>query len=95
MHAAFAADFDLDGQQLRIGLSIGIAIYPTDGADETTLIADADAALYRAKAEGRGKTSFFDIEMDTRLHERRALQLELRSAVARNELSLVYQPSRR
>ena len=92
MHAAFAADFDLDGQQVRIGLSIGIAIYPTDGADETTLIADADAALYRAKAEGRGKTSFFDIEMDTRLHERRALQLELRSALARNELSLVYQP---
>jgi diguanylate cyclase (GGDEF)-like protein/PAS domain S-box-containing protein len=92
MHAAFAADFDLDGQQVRIGLSIGIAIYPTDGADETTLIADADAALYRAKAEGRGKTSFFDIEMDTRLHERRALQLELRSALPRGEFSLVYQP---
>ncbi len=92
LHAAFAADFDLDGQQLRIGLSIGIAIYPTDGADETTLIADADAALYRAKAEGRGKTSFFDIEMDTRLHERRALQLELRSALSRSEFSLVYQP---
>ena len=92
MHAAFGADFDLDGQQLRIGLSIGIAIYPTDGADETTLIADADAALYRAKAEGRGKTSFFDIEMDTRLHERRALQLELRSALPHGEFSLVYQP---
>jgi diguanylate cyclase (GGDEF)-like protein/PAS domain S-box-containing protein len=92
LHAAFVADFDVDGQQLRIGLSIGIAIYPTDGADEATLIANADAALYRAKAEGRGKTSFFDIAMDTRLHERRALQLELRSALPRGEFSLVYQP---
>ena len=92
LHAAFAADFDVDGQQLRMSLSIGIAIYPTDGADETALIANADAALYRAKAEGRGKTSFFDIAMDTRLHERRALQLELRSALPRNEFSLVYQP---
>jgi diguanylate cyclase (GGDEF)-like protein/PAS domain S-box-containing protein len=92
LHAAFSGDFDVDGQQLRIGLSIGIAIYPTDGADEATLIANADAALYRAKAEGRGKTSFFDIEMDTRLHKRRALQLELRSALAHGEFSLVYQP---
>ena len=92
MHAGFGSDFDLDGQQLRISLSVGIAIYPTDGGDETTLIANADAALYRAKAEGRGKTSFFDIEMDTRVHEKRALQLELRSALARGEFSLVYQP---
>ena len=92
LHAAFADDFDVEGQQLRMGLSIGIAIYPTDGADETALIANADAALYRAKAEGRGKTSFFDIAMDTRLHERRALQLELRSALPRDEFSLVYQP---
>jgi len=92
LHAAFAADFEIDGQQLRMSLSIGIAIYPTDGDDETALIANADAALYRAKAEGRSKTSFFDIAMDTRLHERRALQLELRSALARNEFSLVYQP---
>jgi diguanylate cyclase (GGDEF)-like protein/PAS domain S-box-containing protein len=92
LHEAFAADFEVGGQQLRMSLSVGIAIYPTDGADETALIANADAALYRAKAEGRGKTSFFDIAMDARLHERRALQLELRSALSRNEFSLVYQP---
>jgi diguanylate cyclase (GGDEF)-like protein len=92
LHAAFAADFEVAGQQLRMSLSVGIAIYPTDGANETALIANADAALYRAKAEGRGRTSFFDIVMDTRLHERRALQLELRSALLRDEFSLVYQP---
>ena len=92
LHAAFAADFEVGEQQLRMSLSIGIANYPTDGADETTLIANADAALYRAKAEGRGKTSFFDIAMDAQLHERRAMQLELRSALPRGEFSLVYQP---
>jgi diguanylate cyclase (GGDEF)-like protein/PAS domain S-box-containing protein len=92
LHAAIASDLDVEGQQLRTGLSIGIAIYPTDGADEMTLIANADAALYRAKAEGRGRTRFFEVEMDNRLRERRALQHELRSALSRNELALHYQP---
>ncbi|MGP0089982.1 MAG: EAL domain-containing protein [Xanthobacteraceae bacterium] len=92
LHAAVASDLDVEGQQLRTGLSIGIAIYPTDGADEMTLIANADAALYRAKAEGRGRTRFFEVEMDKRLRERRALQHELRSALNRNELALHYQP---
>jgi len=92
LQAAVAKDLDVGGQNLRTGLSIGIAIYPTDAADETTLIANADAALYRAKAEGRGVTRFFDLEMDKRLRERRGLQHELRSALAHNELSLHYQP---
>ena len=92
LHAAVATDLDVNGQHLRIGLSIGIAIYPTDGADEMTLIANADAALYRAKAEGRARTRFFDLDMDKRLRERRALQHELRSALARNEFVLHYQP---
>jgi diguanylate cyclase (GGDEF)-like protein/PAS domain S-box-containing protein len=92
LHGALAEDLEVDGHSLRGGLSIGIAIYPTDGADATALLANADAALYRAKAEGRGRTSFFDVGMDTRLHERRALQHELRSALARDELELHYQP---
>jgi diguanylate cyclase (GGDEF)-like protein/PAS domain S-box-containing protein len=92
LHAAVAADLDVDGQLLRASLSIGIAIYPTDGDNAKALIANADAALYRAKAEGRSRTSFFDVAMDTRLHERRALQHELRSALARGELALHYQP---
>jgi diguanylate cyclase (GGDEF)-like protein/PAS domain S-box-containing protein len=92
LHAAVATDLELSGQRLHVGVSIGIAIFPTDGADATTLLNNADAALYRAKAAGRGKTRFFEIEMDNRLRERRAIQHELSSAIARNELRLHYQP---
>jgi EAL domain-containing protein (putative c-di-GMP-specific phosphodiesterase class I) len=58
----------------------------------TTLLANADAALYRAKADGRHTVRFFDPEMDKRLRERYALQHELRSAIAHGELALHYQP---
>jgi diguanylate cyclase (GGDEF)-like protein len=92
LHAGVATDLELDGQHLRVGISIGIAIFPADGTDATTLLNNADAALYRAKAAGRGKTRFFEIEMDNRLRERRAIQHELSSAIARNELRLHYQP---
>jgi diguanylate cyclase (GGDEF)-like protein/PAS domain S-box-containing protein len=92
MLEAVAADLEINGQHLRVGISIGVAIYPHDGADATTLLNNADAALYRAKIGGRGKTRFFEVEMDNRLRERRAIQHELSSAVARNELHLYYQP---
>jgi diguanylate cyclase (GGDEF)-like protein/PAS domain S-box-containing protein len=92
LHAAVATDLERNGQHLHVGVSIGIAIFPTDGADATTLLNNADAALYRAKAAGRGKTRFFEIEMDNRLRERRAIQQELSAAIARNELRLHYQP---
>ena len=92
LHSAVAIDRELNGQHLRIGISVGIAIYPADGADATTLLNNADAALYRAKAAGRGKTRFFEIEMDNRLRERRAIQHELASAVDQNHLRLHYQP---
>jgi len=92
LHAGVVTDLELDGQHLRVGISIGIAIFPADGTDATTLLNNADAALYRAKAAGRGKTRFFEIAMDNRLRERRAIQHELSSAIARNELRLHYQP---
>src|SRR5580700_9833992 len=92
LHAAVANDMDLNGQNLRVGLSVGVAIFPADGSDATTLLNNADAALYRAKAAGRGKTRFFEIEMDNRLRERRAIQQELSSAVDRSEFRLHYQP---
>src|ERR1700728_607545 len=92
LHAAVAGDLNLNGQNLRVGLSIGVAIFPADGTDATTLLNNADAALYRAKSAGRGKTRFFEIEMDNRLRERRAIQRELRTAVDRNEFRLHYQP---
>ena len=78
-----------------IGLSIGVAMFPDDGADADTLLANADAALYRAKAEGRGTFRFFEAEMDQRLRERRALQHDLRTALERDELKLYFQPQAR
>jgi diguanylate cyclase (GGDEF)-like protein/PAS domain S-box-containing protein len=92
LHSALSTDREVNGQHLRVGISIGVAIYPADGTDATTLLNNADAALYRAKAAGRGKTRFFEIEMDNRLRERRAIQHELSSAIERNELRLHYQP---
>jgi diguanylate cyclase (GGDEF)-like protein/PAS domain S-box-containing protein len=93
--AAVADAFEIEGHQLRIGLSIGIAIYPIDGVDEVSLIGNADAALYRAKAEGRGSIRFFEPDMDHRLRERRALLHDLRSAVEHGELVAYYQPQAR
>lgn len=85
-------DLAIDGHHLRVGLSLGVAIYPTDGADAATLLANADAALYRAKAEGRGTMRFFEADMDKRLRERRALHHDLRSAIEHGELAVHYQP---
>ena len=90
--ATAATDIEVDGHPLRSGLSIGVAIYPTDGADASTLLANADAGLYRAKREERGSVRFFEAQMDQRLRERRALQHELGSAIEHDEVRLFYQP---
>jgi diguanylate cyclase (GGDEF)-like protein/PAS domain S-box-containing protein len=90
--AAVSDDVDCEGRKMRVGMSIGIAMYPDDGANSVTLLRNADAALYRAKAEGRGAIRFFEAEMDRMLHDRRALQADLALAVSRNELQLYYQP---
>jgi diguanylate cyclase (GGDEF)-like protein/PAS domain S-box-containing protein len=92
LQAAVAADQESNNQPMRVGISIGVAIFPTDGNDATTLLNNADAALYRAKTAGRGKTRFFEVEMDNRLRERRTIQHELGSAIVRNEFRLFYQP---
>jgi diguanylate cyclase (GGDEF)-like protein len=85
-------DFEIRGQKIAIGLSIGAAVYPRDGSDTMTVLANADAALYRAKSDGRHTVRFFDPEMDKRLRERYALQHDLRSAIAHGELAVHYQP---
>jgi diguanylate cyclase (GGDEF)-like protein/PAS domain S-box-containing protein len=91
---AFRENFDVDGHQIQVGLSVGVAIYPTDGADATALIANADAALYQAKAEVRGSVRFFEEKLGSRLRERRELQSDLRSAPDRGDLLLHYQPQK-
>ena len=84
--------FTIRGHQIVGALSIGAVIYPGDGTDPTTLLANADAALYRAKSDGRRLVRFFDPEMDRHVRERYALQQDLRSAVSNGELALNYQP---
>jgi len=90
--AAFDSDIDVAGHALRVGLTIGVGVYPQDGTDVTTLVANADAALFRAKAEARGSIRFFEVSMDKQLREKRALQQDLRTAVMHDELELHYQP---
>jgi len=95
VQSALAAELDIKGYRRRAELSVGVAIFPTDGADSAALLANAGAALDRAKEEGRGAIHFFAAEMDLELRERRALQHDLQSAIARNELALHYQPQAR
>lgn len=75
-----------------ISTSIGIAIFPVDGNDRETLLNHADQALYRAKAEGRNTCRFFEATMGIEAKERRLIEQELRHALARNEIRMVYQP---
>lgn len=95
MQAAAAEEFVADGHTIRPGLSIGVAIYPSDGVSAVGLLENADAALYRAKREGRGSVRFFEVEMDRQLRERRTLQFDLRSAVENSKLQLHFQPQAR
>ncbi|TFW32254.1 bifunctional diguanylate cyclase/phosphodiesterase [Massilia horti] len=78
-----------------ISTSIGIAVFPQDANDSTSLMSCADTALYRAKAEGRGTYRFFEAAMGEQMRDRRRLEHELRFAIAKQELSLVYQPQAR
>ncbi len=92
LNAALATDIDIAGHALRTSLTIGVGIFPQDGDNATTLIANTDAALSRAKSEARGSIRFFELSMDKQLREKRVLQQDLRSAIARNEIKLHYQP---
>jgi diguanylate cyclase (GGDEF)-like protein/PAS domain S-box-containing protein len=85
-------EIQIEGRRLRAGVSIGIATYPNDARDASMLLANADAALYRAKGQARGSVRFFEAEMDMQLRERRALQQDLQKALSAGEMSLYYQP---
>jgi diguanylate cyclase (GGDEF)-like protein/PAS domain S-box-containing protein len=84
--------FDLDGHQVSIGISVGIALAPGDADGSDELLRNADMALYRAKAEGRGTYRFFEAEMDRLMQARRILELDLRKAIVNNEFVVFYQP---
>ncbi len=85
-------EVEINGNRILVNLSAGIAVYPENGADVEALLNASDAALYRAKEEGRATYRFFEPEMDKRIHNRRRLAQDLRVALSRGELSLHYQP---
>ncbi|MBS1159528.1 MAG: domain S-box/diguanylate cyclase protein [Proteobacteria bacterium] len=89
---AIAVPFLVDGHELQITASIGISAYPQDGAEISTLLRNADTAMYQAKAAGGNAYQFFAPEMNTRIAERVALEGSLRRAIPKQELVLHYQP---
>lgn len=89
---ALGAPYQIHGQQVVTGASIGIAIVPEDGGDPDLLLRNADLALYRAKADGRGTWCFFRPEMDAQMQARRNLELDLRRALGDGQFDLAYQP---
>ncbi|MCZ8271298.1 MAG: EAL domain-containing protein [Beijerinckiaceae bacterium] len=84
--------FTMDGIDIRIGVTIGIAIGPSDGTDSATLLRAADTALYRAKNEGRNRFNLYEHRMNEHERMRKLVDDELRGAIERDELTLVYQP---
>ena len=89
---ALGETMTLNGQECNIGASIGIAIYPEDGADAGELIKHADIAMYHAKALGKNAYQYFQSSMNAAVLERAALEAKLRKAIAEQHLSLHYQP---
>lgn len=87
-----ALPFLIEGYEVMSGASIGIACAPEDGGTSETLLKNADLALYAAKAEGRGRYVRFERGMGKAAETRRELELDLRSALGRNEMRLHYQP---
>jgi diguanylate cyclase (GGDEF)-like protein/PAS domain S-box-containing protein len=92
LQAAIAEPIRLDGHDLKMTSSIGIANYPGDGRDAETLLANADAAMYRAKEVGRDIFQFYCPKLNSKAHGQFLLQNELRNAVQRSEFVLLYQP---
>jgi len=89
---ALTAPVRLQGRDVIIGASIGISLYPQDGANREQLFQAADTAMYRAKAAGRNRYRLFEPGMTLQTQARMALELSLRPALARGEFELHYQP---
>ena len=90
--AALTEPVTIQGTELFISGSVGVAMYPNDGADIDTLLMNADTAMYRAKEAGRGGLQFYDASMNARALERLVMESMLRRAIERSEFVLHYQP---
>lgn len=82
----------VEGHELNVSCSVGIAVYPEDGNDIDELMRRADAAMYEAKTTGRDMALFYSVETDQRAVARQTMEQQLRRALERQELSLHYQP---
>ena len=89
---ALTTPINIDGYEAIIGASIGISMYPADGTVEEVLVKNADTAMYRAKESGRNNYQFFTEEMQQAAKDRLVMEIDLRQAIERQELRLVFQP---
>jgi diguanylate cyclase (GGDEF)-like protein/PAS domain S-box-containing protein len=92
IRAAICTPFDIQDHVVHIGVSIGISIFPDDGADQHALIKHADAAMYEAKNNGRDRFQFFTEVMNANTQQRYELENDLRNAIAQDDFNLHYQP---
>jgi len=90
----FAQPFEIDGREVFASTSIGIAVHPLDGNDVDTLLRNADAAMYHAKDRGRNNFQYYTDAMNLKALRRLDIENNLRRAIQRGELSVVYQPKR-
>ncbi|WFU41954.1 EAL domain-containing protein [Bradyrhizobium sp. CB82] len=89
---ALAQEFQIDGRAVRAGVTTGISVFPHNGAEGASLLANAGAALFRAKQKSRGTISLYQPEMDQQIRDRRVLHQDLSTAIKNGELSLAFQP---
>src|SRR5208282_5499837 len=92
MLRAVAEEHSVDQHDLHVTTSIGLSVYPDDGADAETLIKNADTAMYQAKENGRQSYQFFKPAMNVRAVERQSIEESLRRALEHKEFALHYQP---
>jgi len=90
--ASLNAPYIVGSRTVHVGTSIGISLYPRDGADSETLLKSADMAMYHAKERGRGNFQFFEAAMNLRAVQRQSVESELRRALKNHEFLLHYQP---
>lgn len=92
IHEQMRRPFLLEGREVALSTSIGIALYPDDGEDAATLLKHADTAMYHAKKQGRDNCQFYSASLTVEVMQRLDLESALRLALERNEFSLAYQP---
>lgn len=92
MIKSFDVPFDIDGHELYVTISIGVALYPTDGESIDALIKNADIAMYESKAKGRNRYQIYSGKMNVSFAEKLSIEMQMRKAIDRKEFQVYYQP---